>query len=87
MIVARSISILTGEGPDKVSIETELPSTVYPFTGYLYLDFKTAAGFAERYCREHFPGIPIKVKDLNDEALRQILKRREGNERYRGRLR
>lgn len=52
----RSITIIHRRtGSDIVSIETNLPSPVYPFDGNMDLTFHCAKGTAKDYVTKHFP--------------------------------
>ncbi len=51
-------------GPDYVFINTDLPSSEFPFTGTLTLKFSCAANTGEQYMQKHFPN--IKGTIIND---------------------
>lgn len=56
-----SITILKlRTGADRVYLKTDLPEAMYPFREPLDLEFRAAKGQAEEYCKQHFPGVPIK---------------------------
>ena len=46
---------------DKLYLNTSLPESVFPFTGTMDLNFNCAKGTAEKYCADHFPGIPVSI--------------------------
>lgn len=46
--------VLTGNGPDKVMLFTDLKDACYPYSGVLTLSFHAACGTGAHYCREHF---------------------------------
>lgn len=47
-------------GPDRVSIKTDLPAAAYPYTDKLELSFSVAKGNAVEYCAQNLPDVPIK---------------------------
>ena len=47
-------TVISGQGPDHVLIETNLPDAAWPYTGSLSLRFSAAAGQGLEYLREHF---------------------------------
>lgn len=51
----RRVEVLTGDGPDKVIIVTDLPQGVHPFedSGQV-LEFKVAAGKGALYVQKNF---------------------------------
>ena len=57
------ITIVRGQGADRVMLHTNLADPVWPFTGRLIMDFAAAEFCSEDYCREHWPGVPITVVD------------------------
>lgn len=57
--------VLTGNGPDKVMLFTELKDACYPYSGVLNLNFNAASGTGIHYCRENFGfEFPIEVVEL-----------------------
>lgn len=68
MVKIISIAIISDPyGPDLVSLETELPEAIFPFTGRQSLDFRAAKGKGLEYVTEHFPGVP--VTQINGGAI------------------
>lgn len=58
----RSITIVQGTGPDRVSLETDFPSPCPGFDSHeLCLDFNAAADAGPAYVAQHFPGIPVRL--------------------------
>jgi hypothetical protein len=53
-------TVLTGEGMDKVSIETDLPGPTHG-EDRLYLSFWAVKGGGELFVKTFFPELPIKV--------------------------
>lgn len=62
------IIIITGEGSDRVSLETDLPEATYPYKESLFLSFHAAADSGEKYCKKHFPNIPIVVRNIRNKS-------------------
>ena len=61
------ITILTGNGPDKIMVHTTLPSPYIPEsgnTGPLLLQFDTSAGFGKQYVQENFSGHSVDTINL-----------------------
>lgn len=59
------IVILRGQyGPDKLLFQTEIPSAQWPFKGTQDLYTDVATGQGEMFCKENFPGVPFKVKEV-----------------------
>jgi hypothetical protein len=57
-----SIHILhTRERCDYVTLNTNLPGTLYPFTDNLCLRFEVHRDGAERYVAQHFQGISVDI--------------------------
>jgi hypothetical protein len=57
-----SIFILHRSGhADIVSLHTDLPAALWPFTDTLDVSFTCVVGGAERYVEKHWPGVPIEV--------------------------
>lgn len=58
----RSITIVQGNGPDKVMLETDYPS---PFPDFDYhelcLDFDAAYDTGPAYVARNFPGVPVTL--------------------------
>jgi hypothetical protein len=48
-------------GPDYIGLNTDLPCGTFPFKEKASFATFVAAGTAEVYVKEHFPGIPIRV--------------------------
>lgn len=58
------ITILVGNGADKVSIQTDLPSGIWPYEGCQSLDTEIAAGNGKTWvlkCFPYFPEESIKI--------------------------
>jgi hypothetical protein len=53
-------------GADYIALNTDLPCGTYPFKEKASFATFVAAGTAEAYVREHFPGIPIRVVSEDD---------------------
>jgi hypothetical protein len=62
-MIFKSAIILTGNGPDKVSIETDLPGACHE-EPVLWLDFRAARGTGEEFVKCFFPDLEIKVTDV-----------------------
>lgn len=60
----KSVTILRGHGTDDISIETDLPSGVYPFTGNAFVKLYVAHGLAEKYITENFPDTKFNLIDM-----------------------
>jgi len=46
--------------PDRVYLHTNLPEPTYPFNPTCaILTFDVVRGNTEKYCSEHFPGVPV----------------------------
>lgn len=54
-------TILTGQGGDRVSVQTDLPGTMWPYTEPLYFNFEVAIGKGVEYVRKHFPELVYEV--------------------------
>ncbi len=62
MLVITNITIVCGKnGPDKISMFTNLPSAMYPYTGYQDINMSVANGKGEEYIKEHFPNVPFEI--------------------------
>jgi hypothetical protein len=72
MKIIRAI-IITGEGRDRVSLETDLPDTCIPPFDNLSLRFSAPSGKAEQYIKKHLPEVTeIQVLDLNDDRSKGV---------------
>jgi len=61
----KDIVILRGSyGPDKLIFQTEIPSAQWPFKGTHDLYTDVASGQGEMFCKENFPGVSFKVKNI-----------------------
>jgi len=47
-------TVISGQGPDHVYLETNLPEPTWPYEGKLNLHFNVAACQAMEYLRQHF---------------------------------
>jgi hypothetical protein len=54
-------TVLSGKGPDKIMLHTDLPEACYPYNGFLYLDFNCAQDKGDEYLAIHFPNIPTEI--------------------------
>lgn len=55
------IVVLTGSGPDKVMIHTDLPDGCWPYTGTQSLECQVASGAGPEYVKKHFNREPDDV--------------------------
>jgi hypothetical protein len=53
-------------GADYIALNTDLPCGTYPFKEKASFATFVAAGTAEVYARDHFPGIPIRIVSEDD---------------------
>lgn len=61
MLFITSITLISGQGSDKVSLETNLPNGIYPYDGKQDVNMTLAKGTGEEYLAKHFPGVAVKV--------------------------
>jgi len=61
MLKIESMTIVRGNGPDVVILNTDIPSGIYPFTGTQSVRMDLAAGTAEDFIDKHFPNVPYTV--------------------------
>ena len=54
-------AVLTGDGPDTILLETDLPSACWPYTDNADLKLIAAAGSGATYVREHFGLEPLVI--------------------------
>lgn len=54
-------TVISGQGPDHIFLETNLPEATWPYEGKLNLHFNAAAGQAMEYLKTHF--------DFNEEDI------------------
>lgn len=60
------IVILTRLGyTDHISMETDLPNPLWPFTGNLFIRFETGFNSGVSYVEEHFPGIEYEAINVS----------------------
>jgi hypothetical protein len=59
-----SISILTGDGADKLYLHTTLPVGTWPYEGNASLRLDVASKNGAEYAAEHFPGVPVEVREI-----------------------
>lgn len=55
------ITVITGNGPDKVIFHTELPDGCWPFTGKQTLECQCASDTGVAYVQEHFKRNPDEI--------------------------
>ena len=55
------ITILAGNGPDHVMLNTNLPNGCWPYNGNASLRLEVASGRGVDYVKEHFPDVQVKV--------------------------
>lgn len=55
------IVVLSGNGPDKVILHTDLPDGCWPYTGKATMELQTAADGGADYVREHFKRDPDEI--------------------------
>ena len=61
-----SIMVLTGGGgTDRITLRTNLPPSLWPWTEPLSLSAEVAHGAGEQYVWDNFPGVPVQVIDIN----------------------
>lgn len=60
-----SIVVVRGMGADTVLLNTDLPSTTWPFKGNLTLKFESAPNITEEYLDTYYHGIDVEIIDTN----------------------
>ena len=55
------VEILLTNGPDKLRFATDLPDSLWPFTGNAVMGLEVAFGLGEEYVKKHFPLLPFRV--------------------------
>jgi hypothetical protein len=71
----KSAHVITGRGPDLVSLITDLPVPIgwnQHSADTAHLKFEATAGAGINYVHQHFPGVPIESLNLGDSTLTQI---------------
>jgi len=58
------ITLMTGQGPDKIIIHTDLPDGCFPYTGKQTFETQTAAKGGVEYIKKHFHREPDEVVDI-----------------------
>jgi hypothetical protein len=59
-IVSATVICLKGS-TDKVVLGTNLPESLWPFSGHAVLSLEVSQGNGERYVQTHFPAVPVRV--------------------------
>lgn len=59
-----AITIIIDVGADILLLTSDLPQSVYPYTGKFSVKGEAAKGTGLAYVRKHFPGVPVRVVDV-----------------------
>jgi hypothetical protein len=57
------ITVITGQGPDKILIHSDLPDGCWPYTGKETFECQVAANAGAHYVKTHFKRDPDEIID------------------------
>lgn len=62
----KRVSVLTGDGSDKICMTIDAPASIWPFdSGIVYVDINAAHGKGKEWLDENFPELGAMAEVIN----------------------